>query len=67
MLEGSFRLQVRMIGKYLAHWGITLQKRIKKPYEQRPEVVQHQECPAVAQRARREGVEIHWGGETALG
>ena len=67
--EFGIRLQVRSIGKYLARWGFTPQKPIKKAYEQRPEAVQQwleQEYPAIEQRARAEGAEIHWGDETAL-
>lgn len=67
--EFGIRLQVRSIGKYLARWGFTPQKPIRRAYEQRPEAVQHwleQEYPAIEQRARKEGAEIHWGDETAL-
>ena len=42
---------------------------IKKAYEQRPEAVQKwldEEYPAIEQRAKAEGDEIHWGDETAL-
>ena len=61
--------QVRSIGKYLARWGFTPQKPIKRAYEQSPAAVQawlEGEYPAIEQRARAEGGEIHWGDETAL-
>jgi len=67
--EYGIKLQVRSIGKYLARWGFTPQKPIKRAYEQSPEAVQawlEGEYPAIEQRARREGAEIHWGDETAL-
>ncbi len=67
--EFGIRLQVRIIGKYLARWGFTPQKPIKKVYEQRPEAVQQwlqQEYPAIERRARAEGAQIHWEDETAL-
>jgi transposase len=67
--EFGIRLQVRSVGKYLERWGFTPQKPIKRAYEQRPEAVQQwlqQEYPAIEQRARKEGAEIHWGDETAL-
>ena len=67
--ELGIRLQVRSVGKYLERWGFTPQKPIKRAYEQRPEAVQQwlqQEYPAIEQRARKEGAEIHWGDETAL-
>jgi transposase len=67
--EYGVKLHVRSIGKYLARWGFTPQKPIKRAYEQSPEAVQawlEGEYPAIAQRAKREGAEIHWGDETAL-
>lgn len=67
--EYGLKLQVRTVGKYLARWGFTPQKPIKKAYEQRPEAVKKwldEEYPAIAQRAQAEGGEIHWGDETAL-
>jgi transposase len=67
--EYGIKLHVRSVGKYLARWGFTPQKPIKKAYEQRPEAVQawlDEEYPAIDQRAKAEGGEIHWGDETAL-
>jgi transposase len=63
------RLPVRTIGHYLKRWGFTLQKPLKRAYEQRPESIERwlsHEYPAIARRARREGAEIHWGDETSL-
>lgn len=57
------------IGKYLARWGFTPQKPIKRAYEQRPEAVKawlNETYPVIAQRAKAEGAEIHWGDETGL-
>lgn len=67
--EYDIKLHVRSVGKYLARWGFTPQKPIRKAYEQRPEAVRawlDQEYPAIAVRAKAEGGEIHWGDETAL-
>ena len=67
--EFGIQLQVRSIGKYLARWGFTPQKPIKRAYEQSPAAVQawlEGEYPGIEQRARAEGAEIHWGDETAL-
>ena len=67
--ELGIKLQVRSIGKYLTRWGFTPQKPIKRAYEQSPAAVQawlEGEYPAIEQRARSEGAEIHWGDETAL-
>lgn len=67
--EYGIKLHVRSVGKYLARWGFTPQKPIKKAYEQRPEAVRKwldEEYPAIAERAKAEGGEVHWGDETAL-
>jgi transposase len=67
--EYGIKLSVRGVGNYLSRWGFTPQKPIKKAYEQRPEAVQKwldEQYPAIAERAKAEGGEIHWGDETAL-
>lgn len=67
--EYGITMAVRAVGKYLARWGFTPQKPIKKAYEQRPEAVQawlDEQYPEIERRARAEGGEIHWGDETAL-
>ena len=67
--EFDIKLPVRSVGKYLTRWGFTPQKPIKRAYEQSPAAVQawlQGEYPAIEQRARAEGAEIHWGDETAL-
>lgn len=35
----SLKVGVRTVGKYLARWGFTPQKPIKRAYEQHPETV----------------------------
>jgi transposase len=65
----GIRLQVRTVGKYLKRWGYTPQKPLKKAYEQSPAAVGkwlNEEYPVIAQRAKQEGAEIHWGDETGL-
>jgi len=67
--EYGIKLHIRSVSKYLACWGFTPQKPIKRAYEQKPEAVQawlEGEYPGIEQRARQEGAEIHWGDETAL-
>src|SRR3989338_5362550 len=67
--EYGVKLHVRSVGKYLARWGFTPQKPIKRAYEQSPTAVRtwiDEEYPAIAERAKAEGAEIHWGDETAL-
>lgn len=65
----GMKLSIRAVGNYLARWGFTPQKPIKKAYEQRPEAVQawlEAQYPAIEAKAKIEGGEIHWGDETAL-
>lgn len=67
--EYGIKLSVRGVGNYLARWGFTPQKPIKKAYEQRPEAVQawlDEHYPEIERRAKAEEGEIHWGDETAL-
>ena len=67
--ECAVVLHVRSVGKYLARWGFTPQKPIKRAYEQLPVAVQQwldTQYPQIAKRAKAEGAEIHWGDETAL-
>jgi len=67
--ECQVTLHLRSVGKYLARWGFTPQKPIKRAYEQSPEAVRiwlDETYPTLAERARTEGAEIHWGDETAL-
>jgi transposase len=62
-------LAVRTTGKYLARWGFTAQKPLRRAYEQRPSEVRHwlkDEYPAIVTRARREDGIILWGDETGL-
>jgi transposase len=67
--EYGVSLPVRSVGKYLTRWGFTPQKPIKRAYEQSPVAVNtwlEETYPMIAERAKTEGGEIHWGDETAL-
>lgn len=62
-------LAVRTVGKYLARWGFTAQKPIRRAYEQDPVAVRRwlrREYPAIVARARRTRGVIFWGDETGL-
>ena len=64
LIEQRFgvRLPVRTMGLYLARWGFTPQKPMKKAYEQSPAAVKkwHEEqYPVIAACAKLEGAEIH--------
>lgn len=57
------------VGNYLARWGLSPQQPIQRAYEQCPKAVQawlDTRYPEIAQRARAEGADIHWGDETGL-
>lgn len=67
--EFGIELSVRTMGKYLARWGFTPQKPMKKAYEQSPIAVKkwlQEDYPAIAARAKAEGAEIQWGDESGL-
>ncbi len=67
--ECAVKMSVRAVGKYLKRWGFTPQKPIRRAYEQNPVAIAawlHETYPAIAQRAKDEAAEIHWGDETAL-
>jgi transposase len=67
--EFGIELPIRTMGEYLKRWGFTPQKPITRAYEQRPEAVKawlDEQYPAIAERAKTEDAEIHWGDETAV-
>jgi transposase len=67
--EFGILLPVRTMGEYLKRWGFTPQRPITRAYEQRPEAVKawlDEQYPQIAQRAKDEDAEIHWGDETAV-
>lgn len=62
-------MSVWTAGRYLAKWGLTPQKPLRRAYERDPAAVDRwvrREYPAIAQRARRENAEIHWGDQMGL-
>src|SRR5215210_6632153 len=62
-------LAVRTAGKYLARWGFTAQKPIRRAYEQDPAAVRRwlrRDYPEIAARAGRVRGIIFWGDETGL-
>ena len=62
-------LAVRTVGKYLARWGFTAQRPIRRAHEQDPAAVRRwrrREYPAIVARARRARGVIFWGDETGL-
>lgn len=62
-------MPIRTVRLYLARWGFTPQRPIKKAYEQQPKQVQKwldESYPAIKERAIKEDAEIHWGDETGI-
>src|SRR5215218_1509519 len=60
---------VRTMGSYLARWGYTPQKPLRRAYEQDPAAVRRwlrREYPAITARAKAEGGAVFWGDETGL-
>src|ERR687889_47659 len=63
------RLAGRTMGPYLARWGFTAQKPLRRAYEQDPAAVRRwprRDYPAIAARAKAEGGVVFWGDETGL-
>lgn len=68
-LRTGITMPIRTVGLYLQRWGFTPQKPLKRAYEQRPADVSkwlEEEYPAIAEKAAKEGGEIHWGDETGV-
>jgi transposase len=62
-------LAVRTVGKYLARWGFTAQRPIRRAWEQDPAAVRRwlrRDYPAIAARARQARGAVFWGDETGL-
>ncbi len=71
LLAQRFGVQVsaRTAGRYLAGWGLTPQKPLRRAYERDPVAVAgwlKAEYPAIEQQAKRENAEIHWGDQMGL-
>ena len=62
-------LAVRTVGKYLARWGFTAQKPLRRAYEQDPAAVRRwlrRDYPAIVAQAKRARGVVVWGDETGL-
>jgi len=65
----SIDMPIRTVGEYLKRWGFTPQKPLRRAYKQNPKAVKewlNDQYPTIAQRAKKEKAEIHWGDETGL-
>ena len=62
-------LSLWTIGRYLARWGFTPQKPVRRAFEKNPQQVSYWlqvEYPAIRKGAKSERAEIYWGDETGL-
>lgn len=71
LIEKKFgvSLSVWTIGRYLARWGFTPQKPVRRAFEQDGEAVRQwldEKYPAIRKQAKREKAEIYWGDEMGL-
>ena len=71
LLADRFDVHVSVwtVGRYLAKWGLTPQKPLRRAYEQNPVAVKrwlNEIYPAIVKQAKREKAEIHWGDEMGL-
>ena len=65
----SIQMPIRTVGEYLKRWNFTPQKPLRKAYKQNPKAVEtwlKDEYPSIAEKAKKENGEIHWGDETGL-
>lgn len=63
------RLSVKIVGDYLASWGMSPQRPMRRATQRNDADVQRwmrETYPEIADRAKAEGAEIHWGDETGV-
>jgi transposase len=62
-------LSLVTVGRYLARWGFTPQKPVRRAFEQNPELVTkwlNETYPEICKRAKKEGAVIYWGDEMGM-
>lgn len=65
----KIQLSVRSVRRYLAKWGFTPQKPVRRAYERDEESVRRwleEDYPAIAKRAKEEKAHIYWGDEMGM-
>ena len=65
----GLRLSLTAIGSYLAAWGFTAQKPIRRATERNEAAIKtwlEHDYPAIVKRAKKEKAEIHWADETGV-
>ena len=71
LIEQRFGIQLSVwtVGRYLARWGFSPQKPLRRAYEQKPAEVERwlkEEYPAIREEAKQEKALIYWGDEMGL-
>jgi transposase len=71
LIERKFgiRLSLSSVGRYLARWGFTPQKPVRRAFERDPQAIARwlkEQYPALRARAKREGAQIYWGDEMGM-
>ena len=62
-------VSVWTVGRYLARWGLTPQKPVRRAYERDPVAVQHwldRQYPTIVKQSKAQKGEIHWGDQMGL-
>ncbi len=65
----GMHVSVWTVGRYLAKWGFTPRKPLRRAYEQDPAAVKQwleEQYPAIRLRAKAQKAEIYWGDEMGL-
>jgi len=71
LIERKFKIRLSRwtVGRYLAQWGFTPQKPMRKAFEQDPEQVRRwleEKYPEIRKLAKLKKAEIYWGDEMGL-
>ncbi|MBW8077299.1 MAG: IS630 family transposase [Gallionella sp.] len=71
LIEREYGVSVSLttVGRYLAGWGMSPQKPVRRAYERNDAAIAHwlrTEYPAIARDAKREKAVIYWGDEMGL-
>lgn len=71
LIEKRFgiRLSIWTVGRYLARWGFTPQKPVRRAFEKNPEAVRRwleEDYPDIQRQARVEKASIYWGDEMGM-
>ncbi len=71
LIERRFGVQLSAwtVGRYLARWGFTPQKPMRRAFEKNPEAAHRwldEEYPAIRKQAKQEKADIYWGDEMGM-